>query len=74
MSEGICTFSPMTNAARRPASAPRKKQAPRQQHDDNVPLVPAWVREWGWVALAPVGLALALISYAVGTGYGPGSG
>jgi hypothetical protein len=64
----------MTNATRRRASAPRKKQANQRQHDDVVPLIPAWVREWGWTALAPVGLALALISYAVGMGYGSASG
>ena len=67
MSGALCTVAPMTQTSQRRSSSPRKKQASLNEHDDAVPLIPVWVREWGWVILAPVGLVLAFISYAVGS-------
>jgi Restriction endonuclease len=73
MSVDVCSFSLMTNAARRRETAPRKKPD-IQQAEDAVLVIPGWVSEWGWLLLVPAGLLLVLISYGIGVRDGSASG
>ena len=74
MSETVCTVSPMTTTARRRASAPRKEKASPSPHDDVVPLIPGWAKDWGVLVLVPGGILLLLVSFAIGAGDGAGWG
>jgi Restriction endonuclease len=73
MSVSGCSFSHMTNTARRREAAPRKKPGD-QRGEDAVFVIPEWVSEWGWLLLAPAGLVLVLISYVIGVRDGSASG
>jgi hypothetical protein len=74
LSEMLCTVAPMTNTAQRPASAPRKANASPRPHDDAVPAIPGWARDWGALVRVPGGFLLLLVSLAIGVDGGAGWG